>query len=436
MPGSVLASDGLDVKWSDISGKNILYVAPTGADTNPGTESLPYRTVQAACTAAKEASITEVENINGGTGGTSSVYNNVRAVAYKELTVSGVPTSTSFEVTLGTSTYTHVYVSGGEIRKDDDTALTVTNAPYNNATGVITITTSGAHGLSISDKVRVRGLDYTCAIGAKTYPAVGEDSYFRVDTTGTIELSVTNGTAHHNNGDRLRIDGSLIGGATTVTADVKSIASDVIKVANGEYKEVLPLRVRPRVSLIGESLRNCRISPTTGKGTQIKTTKLTNNISGATDGEYKYVHPYKIEKTVAVVTAADAVTITVNIGTSNLVHNYVRGGLITNAAYGEIIISNAVYDNATGVVTISTTTNHGLSAADNIKLSGLQYTTTEGDKILPTVGIDAVFSVLVQSGVATEIITWNGGNGFGVGDVITLKSNDVGGGGNLTLTVG
>ena len=297
MPGSVLASDGLDVKWSDISGKNILYVAPTGDDNNPGTESLPYRSVQAACTKAKEASITEVQNVNGGTGGTANVYNNIRAVAYKELTVSAVPSTTSFEVSLGTSTYTHTYVSGGEVLKTDDTSLTVTNAPYNNSTGVLTITTSGAHGLSISDTVRVRGLDYTCAIGAKTYPETGEDSYFRVDTTGASPvISVTNGTAHHNVGDKLRIDGSLIGGATTLTADVKSIASDVIKVANGEYKEVLPLRVRPRVSIIGESLRNCRVSPTTGSGTQIKTVSITNNFSGGVAGEYKYVHPYKIEK--------------------------------------------------------------------------------------------------------------------------------------------
>ena len=47
-----------------------------------------------------------------------------------------------------------------------------------------------------------------------------------------------------------------------------------------EYKEVLPLRVRPRVSIIGESLRNCRDVSTTGSGTQIKTVKITNNFSG------------------------------------------------------------------------------------------------------------------------------------------------------------
>ena len=179
--------------------------------------------------------------------------------------------------------------------------------------------------------------------------------------------------------------------------DVKSIASDVIKVANGEYKEVLPLRVRPRVSIIGESLRNCRVSPTTGSGTQIKTVKLTNNFTGATNGEYKYVHPSKIEKSIAVASAPDSTTITVNLGTSDLTHIYKRGGLITNAAYGEIVISNAVYNNSTGVCTITTTTSHGLSASDTIKLSGLQYTTTDGDKILPEVGNDAVFNCLLYT---------------------------------------
>ena len=78
----------------------------------------------------------------------------------------------------------------------------------------------------------------------------------------------------------------------------------------------------------------------------------------------------------------DATTITVSLGTSDLAHTYIRGGLITNANYGEIVISNAVYNNSTGVCTITTTTNHGLSVSDVIKLSGLVYSTTEGDKIL------------------------------------------------------
>ena len=86
----------------------------------------------------------------------------------------------------------------------------------------------------------------------------------------------------------------------------------------------------------------------------------------------------------------------------------------------EIVISNAVYNNSTGVCTITTTTNHGLSASDVIKLSGLVYSTTEGDKILPEVGQSAVFSVLVSGVEPVEINTYHGGAQFNVDDVITL----------------
>ena len=70
--GSVLASDGLDVKWSDISGKIFYMLSSTGDDNNL-KERNHYLTDQyrkRLYKKAKEASITEVDNVNGGTGGT------------------------------------------------------------------------------------------------------------------------------------------------------------------------------------------------------------------------------------------------------------------------------------------------------------------------------------------------------------------------------
>jgi len=439
MPGGVLTNDGLDIKWSGVSGKNILWVSPSGSNSNPGSESLPYKTVQYAATKAKVDSVREIENVSGGTGGTANVYNDVKAIAYKELTVSAVPTTTSFEVQLGTSTYTHTYVSGGEVKKSDNSNLTVTNGPYNHTTGVVTITTSGVHGLSINDKVRVRDLDYTCALGAKTYPAVGKDSFFRVDTnSGLVNVEIQNGTSDHNVGDKLYIDGSLIGNATVpITMDVKSVAGDILRVKNGTYKETLPLRIRAGISVMGETLRNTRITPASGSGTQIKTMKVVNNpSSGKTNGEYKYLHPSKIEKSYTVVSTPDSTSFTINVGTDSRVHTYKRGGLVTNAAFGELVVANAPYDNATGVITITTTGSHGLSVSDVIKLSGLQYSCIEGEKTYPKVGLGAVFNVTVQGNKAVEINTYHGGSGFHVGDVITLASGDTGGSGDITLEVG
>ena len=178
--------------------------------------------------------------------------------------------------------------------------------------------------------------------------------------------------------------------------DVKSVASDTLRVKNGTFSESLPLLVRSGVSVIGESLRNTKVQPASGAGTQIKTVKVVNGVSGATNGSYQYIHPSKVEKSLSVASTPDSTNLTVNIGTSDLSHTYVRGGLITNAAYGELTVTNAVYNNSTGVVTITTDGNHSLSTSDVIKLSGLQFTTTEGDKILPAVGTSAVFIVNIS----------------------------------------
>ena len=59
----------------------------TTGDDAIGNRIIPYRSVQALYK-SKRGIITEVQNVNGGTGGTVNVYNNIRAVAYKELTVS------------------------------------------------------------------------------------------------------------------------------------------------------------------------------------------------------------------------------------------------------------------------------------------------------------------------------------------------------------
>ena len=439
MPGGVLTNDGLDIKWSGISGKNILWVSPSGDDNNPGSESLPYKTIQYAATRAKVDSVREVENVSGGTGGTANVYNDVKAIAYKELTVGTVTSTTSFEIALGTSTYTHTYISGGEIKKSDNTNLTILNAPYDHTTGIVTVTTSGAHGLTISDTIRVRGIDYTCSVGAKTYPATGADAFFRVDTTGgSVEVDIQNGTHDHNPGDKLYIDGSLIGNATApLLMDVKSISGDILRIKNGTYQEILPLRIRGGISVMGETLRNTKVTPASGSGTQIKTMKMVNNpSSGKTNGEYKYLHPSKVEKSFVVASTPDSTSFTADIGTSSLVHTYKRGGTATNAAFGQFTISNVVYNNVTGIATITTTASHGLSTSDAVKLSGIDFSTLEGTLTVPDVGLGAVFNVTVQGGTAVEVNTYNGGSGFSVGDVITLKSGDTGGSGDITLSVG
>ena len=219
--------------------------------------------------------------------------------------------------------------------------------------------------------------------------------------------------------------------------DVKSVAGDILRVKNGTYSEILPIKVRSGISVMGETLRNTRVTPASGNGTQIKTMKVINNpSSGKTNGEYKYLHPSKTEKQFAVLSTPDSTNFTCNIGTSSLVHTYVRGGTVTNAAFGSYTISNVSYDNTTGVATITTSSSHGLSVSDNVKLTGMDFSTLEGTLTLPKVGSGAVFSIIVQGNTAVEFNTYHGGAGYSVGDIITLASGDTGGAGDITLQVG
>ena len=152
LPGGILTNDGTDILWSGISGGNVLWVSPSGDNSNPGTEALPYLTLAYAVDHAKSNSITEIDTIAGGTGGTPAVYDDVTGTASKEFTVASVPDTSTITINMGTSTHAHTYVDGGTIRKTDDSTLDVLSAAYNHSTGVITIAVPGSyggHGISV-----------------------------------------------------------------------------------------------------------------------------------------------------------------------------------------------------------------------------------------------------------------------------------------------
>jgi hypothetical protein len=728
LPGAVLTNDGSDILWAGISGKNILWVSPSGVDGSAGTESMPYKTLAYAAKHAKKSSIREIKDISGGVGGTQDNYDNVRGYSSKEFEVSQYNlTASTFEIQMGTSTLAHTYISGGTVRKADDSTLTITNAPYTHGSGVITIHTSAAHGLLATNKVRLWGLNYTCANGAKTYPEIGGPSLYRVNTkSGSPVVDIVNGSANHIIDECVRIDGTSIGftgptggdittaipharsvgdlievrdllvncpsgnktypiistttafaveaagltttsfqvdigtsstaqtyvagtgeivkadntrlavtgfvynistgkavittathslsasdtvnifgikstcefgtkvypqapysgiypvvstssttklnfflppsninhtyvsggtvrlattsnvgsskaisnvvydnltglitvtstlhglanndlvkvenillsctqgsktypdttfssgvfkvynvvdantyifgtdksgfvhtyvsggtsqkvtvatseqksvdsftykrigGSNTLNFKVKSVAGDIIRLKNGTFKENLPMRIREGVSIVGESLRNTRVTPNTGTGSQIATVEVLNNVSGATDGMYKYIHQDRAEKPFTVASVVSADSFTIDIGTDTRSHTYVDGGLVVNAAFGKFNVTDAPYVHSTGIITITTSSNHGLSATDPIKLSGLKYHCDDGEKVYPETGDASVWNIVVSGGAATQIITYHGGINFAVNDIITLKSADIGNGGDLTLKV-
>ena len=74
--GSQLTSNGLDPVWKNPTNRNILYVANDGDNSNPGTELLPFKTIEYALTQTGRGDVTDFDTstITGGTGGIAGTY--------------------------------------------------------------------------------------------------------------------------------------------------------------------------------------------------------------------------------------------------------------------------------------------------------------------------------------------------------------------------
>ena len=91
------------------------------------------------------------------------------------------PTVNTFTVNIGTAPQAHTYVSGGTVDSDDSTVATITNAVYDNSTGILTVTTSAAHGRYIGNFVFLKDLVFSCSNGNKVYPNNGYAFRFATD---------------------------------------------------------------------------------------------------------------------------------------------------------------------------------------------------------------------------------------------------------------
>jgi hypothetical protein len=104
-----------------------------------------------------------------------------------------------------------------------------------------------------------------------------------------LQFTITNGGSGHTVGDVITFSdsGSQLGGASSITITVVSASvGDVVYVKNGVYRETLPLRVPPGVTVQGESLRGTEVRPGSGTGHQVKTVTVT---SGGTGGTPRYI---------------------------------------------------------------------------------------------------------------------------------------------------
>jgi len=144
--GSVLTTDGTDPSWSNAEGANVIYVANSGSDSNPGTQFLPFKTVNHALSQASSGDIVDFDSISGGVGGTPGTYD----VSQSSTTGSGINSQIRV-VTDGSSTPTIQIINGGSGHAAGDT-VTFSGTNIGNSTD-LTINVVSA---SIGDVVYIK----------------------------------------------------------------------------------------------------------------------------------------------------------------------------------------------------------------------------------------------------------------------------------------
>jgi hypothetical protein len=145
--GSILTTDGSDVIWSNAEGANVKWVANAGSDSNPGTQSLPYKTIKYALSQATSGDVIEIENIAGGTGGTPGTFDVTQA------STTGSGTGFTARVVLdGSSTPSITITDGGTGHAEGDT-ITISGVGSPSASTNITFDVKSA---SVGDVIYVK----------------------------------------------------------------------------------------------------------------------------------------------------------------------------------------------------------------------------------------------------------------------------------------
>jgi len=303
---------------------------------------------------------------------------------------------------------------------------TVSNATYNQVTGITTITATN-HGLVKDDAVKIVGMAFTCPSGPGivTYPSGAFGYIFNVLNTvdtNNFEVVVGQSTLPHNyvSGGTVQKYGSFghsysqvkdlaiqsdpltgfnnaINGCANVISAMKScvgIVTNIVGVGSGAFNIVGIKTTYPGNSGVGftstRSLSNVIYDEETGKttitapgfnvvkGDQIELRDLKfscgsgGGISIQSFPSGKYGYDFFVDKVNL------NGTFDVYVGPSTLPHTYVGGGLLVDR---NVAVTTAVYDNTTGVTTI-TAPGAFVREGDFVTIRGLRFSCPSGPAIL------------------------------------------------------
>ena len=313
--GAVLTTDGSDPIWSNAEGKNVIYVSNAGDDTNPGSQYLPYKTINKALSVATSGDVVTYTTITGGTGGVPGVYDIVQT-----LTTGSGTGVTARVVTDGSSVPTSLIITDGGTGHTAGDVITFSDSGGQlGGAAVITIT---VESVSIGDVIYVkngvykenlplrvprgvtvrgeslRGTEIQPASGTGTQVATinnisggtggtpgtynyihqsstdgsGDGMVLNITTDGSSVPTITiyHGGYGYEVGDQITItdlddtSSSQLGGATTITFDVATLennnASNMFLVNNQTNITLMSMRFLTGTPIAGGTSRAAVVS--------------------------------------------------------------------------------------------------------------------------------------------------------------------------------
>ena len=279
--------------------------------------------------------------------------------------VISVPSTKSVLTQVGLSSIAHSYASGGKFYTGittnvfpqvfTDPNIKVTNAVYDEVSGVITITTNKAHGLTATAPVLLQDLNFSCLSGGVgntpgnlVFPR-NQEVYDVVSVLSPTQYTINVGPSDFAH--------TYVDGGTSTT---QNITKATYNKGTGDLTVTLDKQhgysVGDRASVV-DLLFSCQSGgPNNQPGTLL--------FPRPTD-EYE-------------VLSASGKTLTVNVGAfPSLVHTYKNGGSLTYSST-VLPVSNAVYDQSTGVLTLTTSIALGAPVGSTIKMQGLNFSCASG----------------------------------------------------------
>ena len=268
------------------------------------------------------------------------------------------------------------------------------------------VKTDGVHGNSDGDLVEIRNIEVACVLGSKTYPLVSTTTAF------TVLASFLTGNVFQVDLGTSAINHTYVSGGTVVKGDGTRLAITDFNFNTGSGIATITtathgLSASDTVNLFG-------IVTSCAYGTK--------------------VYPQMPHAGIYPVSVVGTTNLNFFLPPSNLAHTHTSGGTVQNVSILNVGSATNItafnYANESGYTTV-TSTNHGLSVGDYVKLQNIKVSCSQGEKIYPdsktSSGIFYVYEVIDANtfafGMDTSTFTHNYTSGGTVQKVTWTTSN-------------